>query len=76
MLPHLRLAFAELPPRAVDHVAKAVAARLGRSALPAPVDRRLTESDALLARRVDVAVREALARDGLLEFIGAEDGDG
>lgn len=65
VLPHLRLAFAELPPPAIDQVAALAAARAG---LPA-IDRQLgschTLADVTAARAVDLLVREAFARDGL-----------
>ena len=66
VLPHLRLAFADLTPRECDRVAQAVAARTG---MAAPLSERLpaTEEDVVLGLRVDRLVGESLARDGLLE---------
>lgn len=68
-LPHLRLAFAELPPRAVDQVARLAAARAG---LPA-IDRQGASRHALgevhLGRAADQLVRQALERDGLIQIL-------
>ena len=64
VLPHLRLAFADLTPRECDRVAQAVAERTGMVA-PLPERLPVTEADVILGLRVDLLVGETLARDGL-----------
>jgi hypothetical protein len=64
LLPHLRLAFADLTPRECDAVARAVSALLGERVLPeAPAD--WTEADVLQALGIEQAVERQLAGDGL-----------
>ena len=61
MLPHLRLAFADLTPRECDQLAGRVARALG--AAPGELTTRIVgfdEADVRLAARVDAAVRERL----------------
>lgn len=65
LLPHLRLAFADLTPKECDAVARAVASLIG-GPVPTPlVSYDLSESQMLQAVRINVRVRERLAHDGL-----------
>jgi len=68
LLPHLRLAFADLTPKECDAVARAVASLVGGPVLSPFVSRDLSESQMLQALRIDVRVRERLAQDGLQAY--------
>ncbi|MEK7412076.1 MAG: DUF5682 family protein [Planctomycetota bacterium] len=68
-LPHLRLAFAELPPRAVDHVAKMAADRSGLPAIDRHLGGRYALADVQIGRAADLLVRQALERDGLSDVL-------
>ncbi len=68
-LPHLRLAFAELPPRAVDQVAKMAAARAGLPAIDRHLGSRHALADVQIGRAADLLVRQALERDGLIQIL-------
>jgi len=66
-LPRLRLAFSGLSPRETDRLGHLVAAKTGVEDLQ-PLDLRdIAEADLLAGLEVDRRLREALARDGLLE---------
>jgi hypothetical protein len=69
VLPHLRLAFAELPPRAVDQVAQLAAVQAGLPTIDRQLGRRHALADAQVGRAAEVLVRQALARDGLLALL-------
>ena len=65
LLPHLRLAFADLAPKECDAVAQAVGRVLGGKA-PAPVfSRDVSEGQMVQAVRINARVREQLVKDGL-----------
>lgn len=65
MLPHLRLAFADLTPRETDRVARMVAEIAGVTAWHPDTSTGPTSTDLVLARQVEAALRERLAADGL-----------
>jgi hypothetical protein len=65
LLPHLRLAFADLTPRETDLVARAVAEVAGGPPITTSTPGRVTQADVVRGLRVDQRVREQLARDGL-----------
>jgi hypothetical protein len=64
-LPHLRVAFADLTPRETDQVGAAVARLHGGASFQRVVNYEFSDSDMLVALRVEAAIREALQRDGL-----------
>jgi hypothetical protein len=70
-LPHLRLAFAELPPRATDQVAKSIASIIGVAAISTTLDYRITSADLQQTIEIDRQVRACLERDGLEVMLGA-----
>jgi hypothetical protein len=69
VVPHLRLALADLAPRECDRVAQGVAELLGISGLRAPVMRQVSERDALRAFAVDRQVEKSLRSDGLDDWL-------
>ncbi len=69
VVPHLRLAFADLAPRDCDRVAEGVAELLGISKLQRPVLRQVSERDALRAFAVNRQVEESLRSDGLDDWL-------
>jgi hypothetical protein len=69
LMPHLRLAFADLTPRECDAVAHAVGGRVGGAAPTPVVSRTFTEDDVLRALAVDARVRERLVQDGLGSYV-------
>jgi hypothetical protein len=73
MLPHLRLAFAELSPRETDRVAGLVGELHAGRRPKTVVSREWSEQDQVLAQRVDAAVRAQLAEDGLLASFEASE---
>lgn len=74
VLPHLRLAFAELPPRAVDRVAKQAGARAGLQTIALHQASGHTLAEVQLGRRGDLLVRQALEHDGLADLLGDHHG--
>ena len=69
LVPHLRLAFADLAPRETDQVARAVAERLGIPSFGAPRMHHVTETDAVRAFAVERMVEESLRKDGLDDWL-------
>ncbi len=69
LLPHLRLAFADLTPRECDAVARAVASLVGGPAPDLVVSRDVGENEMLRAVRVNARVRERLVQDGLEAYV-------
>jgi hypothetical protein len=69
LLPHLRLAFADLTPRECDAVAQAVASLVGGAAPDLVVRRDVGENEMLRAVRVNARVRERLRADSLEAYV-------
>jgi hypothetical protein len=69
LVPHLRLAFADLAPRETDRLAHAVAERMGVAAFAAPRMHQVTEADAVRAFSVERMVEESLRKDGLDDWL-------
>ncbi len=65
LLPHLRLAFADLTPRETDLVALAAGAIAGGARIGTSAPVGVTQADVVRGLRVDLRVREQLGRDGL-----------
>ncbi len=65
LLPHLRLAYADLTPRETDLVACAVAEVAGVTRIPTSAPPGITQADVLRGLRLDQRVRDQLTRDGL-----------
>jgi hypothetical protein len=65
LLPHLRLAFADLTPKECDAVAKAVGRLLGGQVLTPVLTREISEGQMVQAVRINARVREQLVSDGL-----------
>lgn len=70
VLPHLRLAFADLTPRETDLVARAASALAGGGRIALSAQPGVTEADVVRGLRVDRRVREQLTRDGLDAWTG------
>ena len=69
IVPHLRLAFADLSPRETDRVAEAVAALMGIAPFGAPRMHTVSAADATTAFAVEGLVVAALRRDGLDDWL-------
>jgi hypothetical protein len=69
LVPHLRLAFADLAPRETDQLASGVAERMGVPAFAAPRLHNVAEADAVRAFAVERLVEESLRKDGLDDWL-------
>jgi len=69
LVPHLRLAFADLAPRETDQLARAVSERMGVPAFGAPRLHNVAEADAVSAFSVERMVEESLRKDGLDDWL-------
>jgi propanediol dehydratase small subunit len=69
MLPHLRLAFADLTPRETDRVARLVAGLAGRPGWHPDSAAAVTSGELLVAREVERLLQSRLERDGLEDFL-------
>lgn len=69
LVPHLRLAFADLAPRETDQLAGVVAELLGEPAFAAPRMYQVGEADAVRAFSVERMVEESLRKDGLDDWL-------
>jgi len=68
-IPHLRMAFADLTPREADQVASVVANLHGGEKVGSLYQPQVSEAEALVAARINAAVKKALEEDGLGSWI-------
>ncbi len=73
MLPELRLAFSTMTPQETDRIAASVAGLHGEATLGQMVHHDIAESEAHLYFAASEAVRDALKRDGLGQWLGCEE---